>query len=108
MISKKRKKERNHTAIQNPHTSKELTKQAKRESNGNKMGLRVYSITPQRFFPFFFWRIAYGEGTVTTYFRHLKLQSLPLIKLNSIAWRIPWTEEPDGIQSMRSQESDTT
>ena len=24
-----------------------------------------------------------------------------------LAWRIPWTEEPGGIQSMRSQESDT-
>ena len=25
-----------------------------------------------------------------------------------LAWRIPWTEEPGGLQSMRSQESDTT
>ena len=25
-----------------------------------------------------------------------------------LAWRIPWTEEPRGIQSMGSQESDTT
>ena len=24
------------------------------------------------------------------------------------AWRIPWTEEPDGLQSIGSQESDTT
>ena len=23
-------------------------------------------------------------------------------------WRIPWTEEPDGLQSMGSQELDTT
>ena len=23
-------------------------------------------------------------------------------------WKIPWTEEPDGLQSMGSQESDTT
>ena len=23
-------------------------------------------------------------------------------------WRIPWTEEPEGLQSMGSQESDTT
>ena len=22
-----------------------------------------------------------------------------------LAWKIPWTEEPDGLQSMRSQES---
>ena len=25
-----------------------------------------------------------------------------------LAWRIPWTEEPDGLQSMVSKESDTT
>ena len=25
-----------------------------------------------------------------------------------LAWRIPWTEEPGGLQSMQSQESDTT
>ena len=25
-----------------------------------------------------------------------------------LAWKIPWTEEPDGLQSMRSQESDMT
>ena len=25
-----------------------------------------------------------------------------------LAWKIPWTEEPGRLQSMRSQESDTT
>ena len=25
-----------------------------------------------------------------------------------LAWRIPWTEEPGGLQSMESQELDTT
>ena len=25
-----------------------------------------------------------------------------------LPWRIPWTEEPGGLQSMGSQESDTT
>ena len=25
-----------------------------------------------------------------------------------LAWRIPWTEEPGGLHSMRSQGSDTT
>ena len=25
-----------------------------------------------------------------------------------LAWRIPWVEEPGGLQSMGSQESDTT
>ena len=27
---------------------------------------------------------------------------------NILAWRIPWTEEPGRLQSMGSQESDTT
>ena len=26
---------------------------------------------------------------------------------NILAWRIPWTEEPDGLQSMRSAKSGT-
>ena len=25
-----------------------------------------------------------------------------------LAWRLPWTEEPGGLESMGSQESDTT
>ena len=27
---------------------------------------------------------------------------------STLAWRMPWTEEPGGLQSMGSQESDTT
>ena len=27
---------------------------------------------------------------------------------NTLAWEIPWTEEPGGLQSMGLQESDTT
>ena len=27
---------------------------------------------------------------------------------NVLAWKIPWTEEPGGLQSMRSQESERT
>ena len=27
---------------------------------------------------------------------------------STLAWKIPWTEEPDGLQSMGSEESDTT
>ena len=27
---------------------------------------------------------------------------------SNLAWRIPWTEEPGGLQYMGSQESDTT
>ena len=30
------------------------------------------------------------------------------IHSNILAWKIPWTEEPGGLQSMGSQESDTT
>ena len=30
------------------------------------------------------------------------------IHSSTLAWRIPWIEEPGGLQSMRSQESDTT
>ena len=30
------------------------------------------------------------------------------IHSNILAWRIPWTEEPGGLQSMGSQDSDTT
>ena len=26
---------------------------------------------------------------------------------STLAWRIPWTEEPDGLQSMGCKESDT-
>ena len=27
---------------------------------------------------------------------------------NILSWKIPWTEEPSGLQSMGSKESDTT
>ena len=27
---------------------------------------------------------------------------------STLAWKIPWTEEPDGLQSMESQELDMT
>ena len=30
------------------------------------------------------------------------------IPSNILAWRIPWTEEPGGLQFMELQESDTT
>ena len=29
-------------------------------------------------------------------------------RFSILAWEIPWTEEPGGLQSMRSLESDTT
>ena len=40
------------------------------------------------------WERSPGEGNGTHY--------------SILAWRIPWTEEPDGLQSVGSQESDTT
>ena len=49
--------------------------------------------------------------------QELQVQSLgqedPLVKemathSSILAWRIPWTEEPGGLQSMGLQESDTT
>ena len=30
------------------------------------------------------------------------------IQSNILAWKIPWTEEPGGLQSMELQESDMT
>ena len=30
------------------------------------------------------------------------------IQSSSFAWRMPWTEEPGGLQSMGHKESDTT
>ena len=35
-------------------------------------------------------------------------QKLVLTKVGTLAWRIPWTEEPGRLQFMGSQESDTT
>ena len=31
-----------------------------------------------------------------------------VIHSSILAWRIPWTEEPGGLQSVESKESDTT
>ena len=36
------------------------------------------------------------------------LEKEMVIHSSTLAWRIPWTEEPGGLQSMRLQESDTT
>ena len=39
--------------------------------------------------------------------RSLK-EDMALVHSSILAWRIPWTEEPGGLQSTGSQESDTT
>ena len=36
------------------------------------------------------------------------LEEVMAIHSSILAWRIPWTEEPDRLQSMGSQKSDTT
>ena len=36
------------------------------------------------------------------------LQKVMATHPSILAWRIPWTEEPGGLQSMGSQELDTT
>ena len=41
---------------------------------------------------------------LSLYFWRRKWKPTPFI----LAWRIPWTEEPGRLQSMGSQESDTT
>ena len=37
-----------------------------------------------------------------------RLEKEMAIHSSILAWEIPWTEEPDGLQSMGSQELDTT
>jgi len=44
--------------------------------------------------PYLGWEDLLGEGTAT----HSSI----------LAWEIPWTEEPGGLQYMESQELDTT
>ena len=36
------------------------------------------------------------------------LEKEMVIHFSILAWEIPWTEEPDGLQSMSRKESDTT
>ena len=35
------------------------------------------------------------------------LEEEMVTRSNSLAWEVPWTEEPDGLQSMQSQKSQT-
>ena len=41
-------------------------------------------------------------------FLHLIIEKEMAIHSSSLAWRIPWTEEPGRLQSMGSKESDMT
>ena len=38
----------------------------------------------------------------------LPLEEAMATRSNILAWRIPWAEEPGGLQSMESQEVDPT
>ena len=38
----------------------------------------------------------------------VKLEKGMVTHSSNLAWEIPWTEEPGGLQSMESEESDTT
>ena len=52
------------------------------------------------------------QGTEETWVRSLgqedPLEEAMATHSSILAWRIPWTEDPGGQQSMASQESDTT
>ena len=45
-------------------------------------------------------------GSIPGWGRSLEKEMATLSSI--LAWRIPWTEEPGGLQSMGSQELDTT
>ena len=51
-------------------------------------------------------------GPMTCLFRHIFSCILSFASMaphsSTLAWKIPWTEEPGGLQSMGSLESDTT
>ena len=48
------------------------------------------------------------ETRVQSLGREDPLEKEMAIHSTLLAWRIPWAEEPGGLQSMGSQESDTT
>ena len=49
-----------------------------------------------------------GESCTTMWMYLVALEKEMATHSRILAWRIPWTEEPGGLQSMVSQESDTT
>ena len=52
---------------------------------------------------------AMGETTVQSLFREDPLEKGMASHASTLAWRIPWTEEPGGLQYMRwKKESDAT
>ena len=51
---------------------------------------------------------AMQETQVRSLGREDPLEKEMATRSSTLAWRIPWTEEPGGLQSMGSQELDTT
>ena len=51
---------------------------------------------------------AMQETTVGFLGREDPLEKEMATHFSSLAWKIPWTEEPGGLQSMGSQKSDKT
>ena len=51
---------------------------------------------------------AMQETQVRSLARENPLEKAVAIHSSVLAWRIPWTEEPGGLQSMGHKESDTT
>ena len=52
--------------------------------------------------------LAMQETRVQSVVREDSLEKATAIHISILAWRIPWTEEAGRLQSMVSQESDTT
>ena len=48
------------------------------------------------------------NGSLISLLKHIYLEKEMATRSSILAWTIPWTEEPGGLQSMGSQESDTT
>ena len=53
-------------------------------------------------------RIMFAIGLSYMAFTMLRSEKAMASHSNTLAWRIPWTEEPGGLQSMGSQELDKT
>ena len=52
--------------------------------------------------------LAMQETTVQSLGRQDPLENRMAAHSSILAWEIPWTEEPGGLQSMGSKKSDTT
>ena len=58
--------------------------------------------------PYLFWMLATSLKALASLFIFLNMSNIMATHSSILAWKIPWTEEPGGLQSMGSKESDTT